>query len=76
MELQIEISIYQQVIIPNNIIGLDTINHIAIKPIITGGSIATKYMLLIKTQSPKGSKYEFKFNLYSDKDVHVFNKAI
>lgn len=33
-------------------------------------------MLIVKTQSPGGSKYEFKFSIFTDKELDVFKKAI
>ncbi len=49
-------------------IGIDTINNIYIKP---AANINSNYkqILVVKTQSPGGSKYEFKFSIFTDKEI-------
>lgn len=42
------------------LLGLDTINNVYMKP-----TVQSKTMLIVKTQSPGGSKYEFKFSIFS-----------
>ncbi len=56
-------------------IGIDTINSIYIKPAANLNS-NYKQVLVVKTQSPGGSKYEFKFSIFSDKEIEIFKKAI
>ena len=55
---------------------MDTITHISIKPIILGSNGTIKNILLVKTQSPKGNKYEFKFGIHTERELHVFKKVI
>lgn len=52
-------------------LGLDTINNVYMKP-----TVQSKTMLIVKTQSPGGSKYEFKFSIFSEVETYVFKKAI
>jgi len=47
-------------------LGLDTINNVYIKPVMSGGT-QTKNIMIVKTQSPRGSKYEFKFSIFTEK---------
>jgi hypothetical protein len=54
MGQMIEISIYRSVFYQIKI-GLDTINNAYIKPSVAGSQ--AKHLLIIKTQSPGGSKY-------------------
>jgi hypothetical protein len=39
-------------------------------------TVQSKTMLIVKTQSPGGSKYEFKFSIFSEVETYVFKKAI
>ncbi len=44
-------------------LGIDTIHNVYIKSLPNGAM--AKFTLVVKTQSPSGSKYEFKFTIFT-----------
>lgn len=56
-------------------IGLDTLNNISIKSVPLSGYSELKHILTLKSLSPAGTKYEFKFTGYSDHEERIFKKV-